>query len=61
MKVLKYVLLVIGLLGLIASIYNITQTEFSTIHTVRIFGAILLIAISMNLKKLANGFKNFDA
>ena len=57
MKVLKYVFLVIGLLGLIASIYNITQTDSFTKHTVRIFSAILRIAISMNLEKLTNGCK----
>ncbi len=61
MKVLKYVLLIIGLLGLIATIYNIIVEGTISNNFGPIVSCLFLIFISFNLDKLSNGFKNFNA
>jgi len=56
MKLLKYVLLIFGILGVIAAIYNmIHEGTFSYIKTV--FVGLLFILASFNLEIIMNWFK----
>ena len=58
MKVLKFVLLIIGSLGLIASIYNMVY-EGALFNNIGSFvSSLVLFIASFNLDKLSNGFRN---
>jgi hypothetical protein len=59
MKLLKYTLLIIGILGLIASIYNSFYEESITNQFRGFLSSFLLIFASFNLDKLIGGIKKF--
>lgn len=59
MKLLKYTLLVIGILGLIACVYNTFYTGVISNQMNGFMSSFLLIFASFNLDKLMNGIKNF--
>ena len=61
MKILKYTILVIGILGLTASIFNTIYNESISNQTTGFFSGILLIFISLNLDRLINGFKTLKS
>ncbi len=61
MKALKYILLIIGLLGLIASIYNMVYTGTISNQLGSFISSLALFIASFNLDKLSNGFKNIKA
>ena len=58
MKVLKYVLLIIGLLGLIASIYNMIHEGILLNNIGSLVSSLALFVASFNLDKLSKGFRN---
>ena len=60
MKVLKYVLLTIGFLGLIATIYNMINVGAISNHMGTFVCSLGLLFMSFNLDKLSNGFKHFN-
>ena len=60
MKVLKYVLLIIGLLGLIASIYNMLHESTISNHMGSFVSSLVLFIASFNLDNLSNGFRNYN-
>ena len=59
MKLIKYLLLTIGILGLIASIYNMIYTHSISDQKTGLLAGIFLIFVSFNLNKITKGFKNF--
>ena len=61
MKVLKYLLLVIGLLGLVASIYHMVYEGTISNNIGSFISSLVLFIASFNLDKLSNGFKNIKA
>ena len=61
MKVLKYLLLVIGLIGLVASIYNMVYEGTISNNIGSFISSLVLFIASFNLDKLSNGFKNIKA
>lgn len=59
MKLLKYTLLIIGLLGLIASVYNTFHTGDILDQMNGFMSSFLLLFASFNLDKLIHGIKKF--
>ena len=59
MKLLKYTLLIIGILGLIASIYNCFYEESISNQFRGFLSSFLLIFASLNFDKLISGIKNY--
>jgi len=57
MKLLKYTLLIIGILGLIACTYNTIYNGSITNQINGFFSGILLIFASLNLNRLVDGIK----
>jgi len=59
MKLLKYTLLVMAILGISASIYNFSHTQSIYDLVKGLLLGIFIIFVSLNLNGLTNGFKNF--
>ena len=57
MRFFKYTLLLIGLLGLIASIYNMNHTQSFDHHSKGLVSALSLIVVSVYLKTILISFK----
>ncbi|WP_460219419.1 hypothetical protein [Psychroserpens sp. MEBiC05023] len=59
MKLLKYTLLFIGILGLIATTYNMIYNQSFIEYKQELFYGVLFIFVSFNLNEIINGIKNF--